>query len=474
MTDFKMMPNNLEAEQAVLGCVLLDNDAQGDIMGILKENDFYSESHKNIFSAMQKIYQKSVPIDFVTLTDELEIEKRLEQVGGIDYITFLTNVVPSSANFMHYCDIVKANSIRRILIKSGQMIIEDAYKSEDKDKSVQFAEKTIFDISQKEELSTLEHVGKPGGALNAVLKKFDEIAQNHGQIRGIPTGLKDFDEITNGLHSGDLIILAARPGVGKTTFAMNLVVNASIEQNKKCAVFSLEMPREQLMQRSLCSVAKVDMSKALKGTMDQEEWKRIWVAEKRLAASGIYIDDSSLTTPTDILSKCRRLKAKEGLDIVMIDYLQLMSSGGKNKENRQQEISDITRVLKIAAKELQVPIILLSQLSRAVEIRNDHKPQLSDLRESGSIEQDADIVLFLYDPSKYNDVPTEDEPGTVELIIAKHRNGRTDTVKLRMIKESSTFVGINDRVQKQTKQQVNPDEIEMTPIEIDENPIFDE
>lgn len=475
MADYKIMPHNIEAEQSVLGCILIDTSAQADILGIMKEEDFYTETHRSIYSVMSKIYQKSIPVDFITLSDQLDKDKLLDKVGGLSYITTLTNAVPSAVNFKYYCDIVKADSVRRKLISSGQKIIEDAYENEDKDKSLQFAEKEIFDIAEKQQRSALEHVGAPNGAIKHVIDKFDQIAKDPTSLKGIPTGFTEFDQITNGLQNSDLILLAARPGVGKTSFSMNILVNAATQHNKKCAIFSLEMSREQLMQRAICSLAKVSMAKALNGTMDAEEWKRIWTATKKLEQSGLYVDDSSLTTPADVLTKCRRLKAKDDIDLIMIDYIQLMSSGSNKKnENRQNEVSDISRNLKITAKELNVPIIVLSQLSRDVEkaSRPDHKPVLSDLRDSGAIEQDADIVLFLYNPEKYNDIPQQDEPGTVELIIAKHRNGRTGTVKLRWIGEYTTFVNPNERVAVQKKERISADQIESTVLESDDG-IFD-
>ena len=472
-SNYKIQPHNIEAEQAVLGCILIDNQAQVDILSLMHEEDFYSEAHQQIFKSMSKVYQKSIPVDFVTLTDQLEKDGMLEKVGGIDYVTFLTNAVPSAANFNHYCEIVKSDSIRRKLIKSGQEIIEDAFDNQDKDKSLQFAEQVIFEIAEKEGRSSLEHVGRNDGAVKKVVDKFSEIAKDPTILKGIPTGYTDFDKITNGLQNSDLILLAARPGVGKTSFSMNILVHAATELGKKCAIFSLEMSKEQLMQRAICSLAKVSMGKALKGEMDGEEWKRIWAASKKLEQSGLYIDDSSMTTPADLLSKCRRLKMQEGLDLIMVDYIQLMTSA-KKQDNRQLEISDISRTLKIAAKELNVPIIVLSQLSRAVESRQDHRPLLSDLRDSGAIEQDADIVLFIYNPEKYNDVPQEDEPGTVELIIAKHRNGGTGTVKLRWIGQYTTFVNISDKVYTPKINKVEADKIEETPIENIDVDVFDD
>ncbi len=447
MPDYKIMPNNLDAEQATLGCLLIDSMCQTEIMSILKSEDFYTDSHKNIFTAMYRIFQKNTPIDFVTLTEELEREGKIDAIGGIDYINFLSNVVPSAANFKFYVDIVKSNSVRRMLIKSGQDIIEKAYSDDDKEGVLAFAEASVYGVSEKEDISQLEHVGKPNGAIKAVIDKFDKVSKDPNSLRGLSTGYRDIDAITNGLQNSDLILLAARPSVGKTSFAMNLVTNIAVKEGKSCAVFSLEMSREQLTQRAICSLAKVPMQNALTGKMTNDEWKRIWTATKQLENSKIYVDDSSLTTPATLLSKCRRLKAKEGkLDLIMIDYLQLMTADNKKKENRQSEISEISRNLKVAAKELNVPIIVLSQLSRDIEKREGHRPQLSDLRDSGAIEQDADIVMFLHNPEKYNDTPTEDEPGVVELIFAKHRNGQVGSVKLRWIGEYTTFVGMEERV----------------------------
>lgn len=476
MADYKIMPHNIEAEQALLGCILIDTQSQSDILGTISEEDFYTESHRNIYSSMLKIYQRSVPIDFVTLSDQLDRDKLLEKVGGLEYITSLTNVVPSAANFQYYCDIVKSDSIRRKLISAGQQIIEDAYENEDKDKSLQFAEKEIFDISERQGRSSLEHVGKPNGAIKKVLDKFDAIAKDPTSLKGIPTGFKEFDQITNGLQNSDLILLAARPGVGKTSFSMNIVINAAVESGKTCAVFSLEMSPEQIMQRAICSLAKVSMAKALNGTMTEEEWKRIWAATKKLEQSNIYIDESP-SSPADILTKCRRLKTKQGLDLVMIDYIQLMSNDATKKgDSRQNEVAAISRSLKLTAKELNIPIIVLSQLSRSVESRteNGHRPMLADLRDSGAIEQDADIVLFLYNPEKYNDVPQEDEPGTVELIIAKHRNGRTGTVKLRWIGEYTTFVNLGEKVLTPKTQTVDYNKIEETPLDNVDVDVFDD
>lgn len=442
----KMMPHSIEAEQSILACLLIDNNVVSNITERIKPQDFYSEANKKIYQTMFTLFETNQPIDFVTVVDKLEKTNILGEVGGIEYITTLSSSLPSAVNYKTYVDIVKRDSINRSLILAGQQIIENAYKGGEIEQSIAFAEKVIYDIAQKEETSTLEHISS---ALNEAMKSIDELAKNGGQIKGISTGITEFDKLTNGLQNSDLILLAARPGVGKTSFAMNIAINASIYQHKTCAIFSLEMPRVQLAMRSLCQVAKVSMSKTKKGGLTTEEMKYIWMANKTLADSNIYVSDSSLVTPMDVLDKCRRLKREKGLDLIVIDYLQLMSSGKVSKEdNRQQEISLITRFLKIAAKELNVPIILLSQLSRAIEQRKDHKPMLSDLRESGAIEQDADMVLFIDNPDKYNDIVNPNEPGICELVVAKHRNGELANIKMRWIGELTTFVDPDKKMER--------------------------
>lgn len=437
----RMTPHSIEAEQSCLGCMLLDENAVLLMMTNLDEESFYIKSHKTIFESMKAIYKANKPIDYVTLTDDLERRGLLENIGGIDYITTLTNIVPSAVNAKHYLDIVKRDALLRKLISCSQDIIDKAYEGEEEN-VLGYAEKAIFDIAEKEDASSLVQINQ---TLDSVLSKFEEIDKNAGAIRGIPTGLTALDKVTNGLQKSDLILIAARPGVGKTSLAMNIVNNASLNANCTCAVFSLEMPKEQITQRTLCSISGVSMEKALMGKLEQSDWKALWEGNKKLNNAKIFIDDSSLNTPTEILSKCRRLKREHGLDLIMIDYLQLMSSKKVSKDtNRQQEIANFTRDLKIAARELQVPIILLSQLSRDVEKRKeDHKPQLSDLRESGAIEQDADIVMFIYNASKYSDIENEDGPNVCEIIIAKHRNGALANIKVKWIPEITTFVDIN-------------------------------
>lgn len=437
---FRTMPHSIEAEQSVLGAMLIDSEVPINIMSLLKSEDFYSPANKIIYEKMAELYRNNKPIDFVTVTDLLEKTGELDAVGGIDYLTLLTNVVPSAVNYKYYVDLVRRDSLLRNIIISGQKIIEDAYGSSEGESSLKFAEKLIFDISETQDFSTLEHID---GAIKDVIDKFNKIAKDPSSLRGLKTGFDDLDYITNGLQKSDLILLAARPGVGKSSLAMNIVNYAAIEGKKHCAIFSLEMPKIQIAQRSVCSIAGISMEKALKGKLSVEEWAAVIKASKKLSEANIFIDDSSVNKPVDILSKCRRLKREKGLDLVMVDYLQLMSSDKERLESKQLEVAEITRTLKIAARELDVPIILLSQLSRAVETRKgDHRPVLSDLRDSGAIEQDADIVMFIYKADMYNDVVSEDEPGIAEVIIAKHRNGSLGTVKLRWDGMTTSFVNM--------------------------------
>lgn len=437
----RKLPHSIDAEQAVLGCVLIGEEAPHEILNELKADDFYTDSHKEIFEAMHNLYLKSVSIDYVTLSDELEKQNKLEAIGGINYISTLTNIVPSAANYQHYVDIVKKSSTVRKLIMSSQGIIEKAYGTDDAADILAYAESEIFGVAEKNERSHLSPIQE---SLPEVMEKFNKLVKDPDALQGIPTGFVQLDYITNGLQKGDLIILAARPGFGKTSLAMNIVEHAALKENASCAVFSLEMPRVQLAQRALCSVAKVSMEKALRAKLEEKEWRRLFAAIKQFDNAKLYVDDSSMNTPADIKSKCLRIKREKGLDLVMIDYLQLMNSG-KKMDSRQLEISDITRNLKIMAKELGVPVIVLSQLSRAVEQRQGgHKPVLSDLRESGAIEQDADIVFFIHRPENYSDTPEDKlEIGIAELIIAKHRNGRTGEVKLAWNGSTTTFSNLS-------------------------------
>ncbi len=442
------MPYNRDAEMALLGCMLIDSDIASETIDKLREADFYQESHKFILHAMKVAFENRKPIDLVTVADVLENEGSLEKAGGIMYLTELTQLTPSAANYKSYLEIVLRDSMNRKLIRASRKIIEASMKSGDEKESLAFAEKSIYDISRQSERSALLGMAD-GDIIGEVLHKFEQLQSNPDSFRGIPTGFKHLDRMTHGLQPGTLVVLAARPGMGKTSLAMNLVEHAALNANKVCAVFSLEMPRNEIIQRLICSYANVSMQSALSGTLSQKEWKKLMLSGDRLKKSKIYVDDSSRVTPGEILSKCRRLRSTAGgLDLVMIDYIQLMSSGDKksqSSENRTQEVADITRNLKIMAKELGVPVIALSQLRRI----QSKEPQLSDLRESGAIEQDADIVMFISRPEA---IATKEEiesgkivKGAAELIIAKHRAGEQGRISLKFIGECTKFVDVDDQ-----------------------------
>ena len=437
----RKLPHSLEAEQAVLGCVLIDQDAPVTILNEMTVDDFYTDSHKSIFSAMQNLFLAGQTIDYVSLPDELERSGLLESVGGLSYISSLTNIVPSAANFVQYMNIVKRNSTLRKLISSSQKIIDKAYDADSSENVLAFAESEIYGVAEKNDKSKLEHIK---GSLTEVIDKFNKLVKNPEALQGLSTGFAALDRITNGLQNSDLILLAARPGVGKTSLAMNIVLNIALKEKKSCAVFSLEMPRVQLAQRALCSASRVSMERALKAELDDKEWRRLFEQVKNLSEARIFIDDSSMNTAGAILSKCRRIQREKGLDFVMIDYLQLMSSG-KKIESRQAEVSEISRNLKILAKELNVPVLVLSQLSRAIESRKgkDRRPILSDLRESGAIEQDADIVMFISKPETDDEEEVRGGDSIMELSIAKHRNGPLGEVPLFWKGDITTFFNLD-------------------------------
>lgn len=434
------MPYNLEAEQSVLGSILIDMELQYEIISKLKEGDFYLESHKLIFAAMYQISAANTPVDLVTLSDVMEKNATLEKAGGMDYLTSLARTTPSAANYAYYLDIVKRDSTLRKLIRSADKISDESRNSTDYLKSVAFAEKCIYDISEQLDTSTLSNINT---AFNGILDKYEKIQKDKDYFQGLKTGFTELDKLTNGLHAGNLIILAARPSIGKTTLAMNIVENIAIKEKAVCAVFALEMTKEELAQRMMCSVANVSNQSALKGKLEDEDWQKLWQAQKILNDTKIYVDDTSMTTCAEILSKCRRLKSREGLDLVVVDHIQLMNAI-KPSDSRQQEITEISRGLKMIAKELDIPVIALSQLSRLVTGRKGQKPVLSDLRESGAIEQDADIVMFIHRP----DLAAEEkelEQGKVkknvaQIIIAKNRAGECRDFDLLFKGENSKFI----------------------------------
>ena len=441
------MPHNIEAEAALLGCLIIDAEIQSELLETLTDEDFYQDSHKEIVNAMRAIYGARKTVDVVTLCDRLEKDGALARAGGIAYITELAQITPSSANYKQYYEIIHRDSIARKLIRAATAIAENSRKGLEEREALAFAEKQVYDISKQEDRSGLEGMAD-GVVIQEVLQKFETIQANPHAFRGVETGFTQLDALTGGLQKSDLIVLAARPGMGKTSFAMNIVEHAALVNGKVCAVFSLEMPRVQLVQRLLCAHAEVSMGKALKGQLVQKEWRNLMRASDKLQKSKIYIDDNSRISVAEILSKCRRLKSSVGLDLIMIDYIQLMgedaSSKAKTSENRQQEIANITRNLKIMAKELDVPVIALSQLRRI----QTKEPQLSDLRESGAIEQDADIVMFINRPEQ---TATPEElaegkivKGAANLNIVKHRNGSPGRVQLRFIGESTKFVDAED------------------------------
>ena len=433
----QIMPNNIEAEQVILGSALLSEDASLGIVSQLSVQDFYSEVNQKIFAAMLAIYDKNLQIDYITVTDELTRLGQLDAVGGSSFIISLTNIVPSAARWAQYADIVKRCAVNRNLIKSCDRVLKKAYNGDDD--SLGEAEKNIFELAEKGQVSSLDHIAP---YLDTVMDKFRDINQNGGNVQGVPSGFYAIDDITRGWQKSDLVLIAARPAVGKTALSMNFIVNAALKK-KKCAVFSLEMSKAQLVQRIICSVASVDMGRALSGKLEADDWTRLFNAMKTLKECEIYIDDSTLNTPSDILSKCRKLKRENGLDLIMIDYLQLMYSD-KKTDNRQQEVSDISRRMKILAKELDVPVLLLSQLSRAVENRTSKKPVLSDLRESGAIEQDADIVMFIHKPEEMQGVEQKDQPidFIAEIIFAKHRSGKIGSVFIGWKGSRVSFVNL--------------------------------
>ena len=442
------MPYNRDAEMALLGCFLMDNDIASELIDKLSQDDFYLESHKYVLQAMQKVFNDRKPIDLVTVADMLDSKGQLEKAGGIVYLTELSQITPSAANYQSYYDIIQRDSVNRRLIRASRKIIESSLEATDGNTALAFAEKAIYDISRETERSSLLSMGE-GDIIGQVLHKFEQLQADPDSFKGIPTGYKRLDKITHGLQPGALIVLAARPGMGKTSLAMNVVENASLNANKTCAVFSLEMPRSEIVQRLICSYANVSMGKALSGELSAKEWKKLMLAGDKLKKSNIFIDDSSRVTPAEILSKCRRLKTVAGnIDMIMIDYIQLMSSGDSKMagaENRQQEVASITRDLKIMAKELGVPVIALSQLRRI----QSKEPQLSDLRESGAIEQDADIVMFINRP-EVNATKEEIDAGKIvkgaaELIIAKHRGGEQGRVSLKFIGECTKFVDVDEQ-----------------------------
>ena len=421
----RIPPHSVESEQSILGSILLDKDAIIAVAETITPTDFYKDAHRIIYESMMALNNKNEPIDMVTLTDELRKRGYLDDIGGVTYLTSLSTIVPTTSNVKYYADIVKEKSVLRQLIKASNDIINLGYGSgESAENVLDFAEKKIFDISQERTNDDFKPINQ---VLMDTYDMIESIYSNKSDVTGVTTGFKDLNKKINGLQRTDLILVAARPAMGKTAFALNLVQNAAIKGNASVAVFSLEMSKEQLAQRMVAAQSNVELKKMKTGTLNDADWPRIISAMAVMSDAKIFIDDTPGIKINELRSKCRKLKMEQGLDLVMIDYLQLMESDSKN-ESRQQEISKISRSLKILAKELDCPVVALSQLSRAPEQRADHRPVLSDLRESGAIEQDADIVMFLYRDEYYHS--DSEKKDLAEIIIAKNRHGETGSVEL--------------------------------------------
>jgi len=437
----KVPPHDIEAEQAVLGSMLTDKDAVIAAMETLKPDSFYREDDKAIYEAMQNLYNRAEPIDLITLKNELETMSKLDQVGGLEYLANLPEKAPTSANVQKYISIVEEKSMLRNLIKTANELIDLGYsQTEDVEDIMDHAEKKIFDIMQNKNQKGYSPIKD---VLVDSFTKLEELYNRKQHITGVPTGFTDLDYRTAGLHGSELILLAARPAMGKTAFVLNIAANAALRGKTGVAIFSLEMSKDQLVNRMLCSEAMVDSNKMRTGKLEEDDWTKLASAIGPLSESDIYIDDTPGITVMEIRTKCRKLKLEKNIGLVVIDYLQLITGNSKKGGSREQEISEISRSLKILAKELNVPVIALSQLSRAVEQRPDHRPMLSDLRESGAIEQDADIVMFLYRDDVYN--KESEKKDIAEVIIAKQRGGSTGTVDLLWMGNYTKFVNLETR-----------------------------
>jgi replicative DNA helicase len=429
----KGLPSNIEAERSILGAILLDNAVCNQAIELMRRDDFFLDSHRRIFDKMVALTERGSVIDLITLSDELRRAAEFEQIGGATYIASLIDGVPRTDTIEHYAKIVKSKAMLRRLITASNQIIARAFDEEDDpDVIIDQAEQMIFQIAEDRVRQGFQYIGE---VAQRRLEQIEQMAGRPEMITGVPTGFTDFDQMTSGLQRQDLVIIAARPSMGKTALALNMAQYAAKNGNT-VGVFSLEMSAEQLVSRLLCSEARVDAHRLRTGYLNREEWARLADALRRLCETQVFIDDTAGAGVLEMRAKSRRLKAEHGLDLLIIDYLQLMSGRGRI-ESRQQEVSQISRDLKALAKELNVPVIALSQLSRATETRSEHKPQLSDLRESGAIEQDADVVCFIFREEVYSQ--TDENRGRAELIVAKQRNGPTGSVELAFLKEFTRF-----------------------------------
>ena len=442
----RISPHSVEAEQSVIGSMLMDKDAIGIAAEILTAEDFYQKQYGMVFDAIVSLFGQDKPVDLVTLQDKLVKDNAPPEIQSLDFIRDILNTVPTSANVKSYAEIVRDKAVLRRLIKSSEVIIQKCYdQSEETEEILEETEKTIFDILKKK--GTHDFVPIEEVALT-VLQKIQEASKNKGHVTGVPTGFTDLDYMTTGFQPSDLILIAARPSMGKTAFVLNIVEYVALKKNRPCMIFSLEMSKEQLVNRLFSMDSGIDAQVLRTGELSDNDWPRLIDTVGRVGDSNIIIDDTPGITAAELRSKCRKMKLERGLDLVIIDYLQLMSGGSRKNDNRQQEISEISRALKGLARDLDCPVVALSQLSRACETRTDKRPMLSDLRESGAIEQDADIVMFLYRDEYYN--PDTEKPGEAEVIIAKQRNGPIGTVSLywqsattRFVNKEKNFAGGN-------------------------------
>lgn len=434
----RIPPHDIEAEQAIIGSMLTDKDAVIAAVEVLQEQDFYREDNKIIYSAILNLYNRAEPIDIITLKSELKSMGKFEAVGGLEYIVQLPDKVPTTSNVEQYIKIVEEKSMLRALIKTADELITLGYDpTQEVEQVIDTAEKKIFQVMQKKNQKGYSSIK------DILVDTFTQLEQLYNQkesITGVPTGFVDLDYRTSGLHNSDLILVAARPAMGKSAFALNIATNAAVRAKVPVAIFSLEMSKEQMTNRILCSEAMVDSAKVRTGKIDDDEWAKLAATSGELSEAGIYIDDTPGISIMEIRAKCRKMKLEKNIGLVVIDYLQLVQGSNKKGVSREQEIAEISRSLKILAKEIDVPVIALSQLSRAPEQRIDHRPMLSDLRESGSIEQDADIVMFLYRDDYYNE--DTEKKNIAEVIIAKHRSGATGTVELLWLANYTKFANI--------------------------------
>ncbi|MEW6535036.1 MAG: replicative DNA helicase [Candidatus Auribacterota bacterium] len=430
----KVPPHNLDAEMAVLGAMLLSPDAVLKAMELIREEAFYKEAHRIIFRVVVELFDRGAPVDMVVIADELKKRNKLEKVGGVSYVASLGNMVPTAAHVDHYISIVFEKYLLRSLVNASTSIVERCYAHDaDAESLLDSAEHQIFEIAQKKVGGNFSDTKE---LIKNTIQIIEEAVNNKRQVTGLSTGYVDLDKQTSGFQKSDLIVIAARPSMGKTALSLNIVEHVAIAEHVPVAVFSLEMSKEQLIQRMLCSLARIDFSKVRRGFLSRTEWPALLDAASKLSESKIFIDDTPGVSVMELRAKARRLKASDNIGFIVIDYLQLMQSSGKRVESRQQEISEISRSLKSLARELHVPVVVLSQLNRSVESRQDHRPMLSDLRESGAIEQDADVVMMMLRPEYYD---REVRPGEADVIIAKQRNGPVGDITLRFFSEYARF-----------------------------------